>query len=250
MDFPIKHTWWYSPSLGYDIGMNIYGERGMPFLVFPTQEGNHRNWEDFGMIGALSDHLAQGRLQLFTVDSVDSVSWAHPTLPPSEKGINHEKWVRYIMQEVVPYIRQENPAPVRVAGCSMGGYHAANFYFRFPQIFRGVIALSGLYDLRLFVGEYVDEVVYYNSPIYFLPNLQDSYYLELIRSGRIIVCTGQGAWEEEMIQSTKKLQEVLAAKSIPARIEFWGPDVNHDWPWWFRQMRYFLEEVFSASPLL
>ncbi|MGQ9864420.1 MAG: esterase family protein [Bacteroidia bacterium] len=246
MKFSVRHTWWHSPSLGYDIGMNIYGESGIPFLVFPAQEGNHRNWEDFGMIRALGDYLAQGKLQLFTVDSVDAQSWAHPTLPPSEKGIHYEKWVGYIVHEVVPFIRQENPIPPWTTGCSMGAYHAANFYFRFPRIFRGVIALSGLYDLRHFIGDYVDDTVYYNSPLYFLPNLYDSFYLDPIRQGRIIVCTGQGAWEEEMIQSTRELQEVLKAKAIPARIEFWGSDVHHDWPWWHRQMRYFLEDEVLA----
>ena len=30
---------------------------------------------------------------------------------------------------------------------------------------------------------------------------------------------------------------------IPAWVDLWGPDVNHDWPWWRRQMPYFLEKL-------
>ena len=33
---------------------------------------------------------------------------------------------------------------------------------------------------------------------------------------------------------------IFREKGIEAWCDFWGPDVNHDWPWWFRQMRYFL----------
>ena len=32
-------------------------------------------------------------------------------------------------------------------------------------------------------------------------------------------------------------------KNIPAWIDYWGYDVNHDWPWWRKQMPYFLGNV-------
>jgi esterase/lipase superfamily enzyme len=28
-------------------------------------------------------------------------------------------------------------------------------------------------------------------------------------------------------------------------VDFWGPDVNHDWPWWYRQMNYFLGKLYG-----
>ena len=27
------------------------------------------------------------------------------------------------------------------------------------------------------------------------------------------------------------------------RVDYWGLDVNHDWPWWKKQIRYFLPNV-------
>jgi len=54
------------------------------------------------------------------------------------------------------------------------------------------------------------------------------------------VCVGQGAWEDEMVADTRDLQAILSSKGIPAWIDFWGHDVHHDWPWWRRQMPYFL----------
>jgi esterase/lipase superfamily enzyme len=54
---------------------------------------------------------------------------------------------------------------------------------------------------------------------------------------------GQGAWEEEAVADTRHLDALLKEKSIPAWIDFWGTDVNHDWPWWYKQMNYFLEHI-------
>ena len=53
----------------------------------------------------------------------------------------------------------------------MGGMHAANFFFRRPDIFDGCISLSGLFHSRLFFGDYMDEIIYHNSPENYLRNL-------------------------------------------------------------------------------
>ena len=39
-------------------------------------------------------------------------------------------------------------------GCSMGAYHALNFFLQHPDVFNKVIALSGVYDARFFVGDF------------------------------------------------------------------------------------------------
>ena len=54
---------------------------------------------------------------------------------------------------------------------------------------------------------------------------------------------GQGAWEDEMLDGTRRLSEVVRRRHIPVWIDFWGYDVNHDWPWWFQQLRYFLPKL-------
>ncbi|MBR3165715.1 MAG: esterase, partial [Lachnospiraceae bacterium] len=56
----------------------------------------------------------------------------------------------------------------------------------------------------------------------------------------IIFCCGQGAWEEDGVRTLNYLDSVFRKKAIYAWCDFWGHDVNHDWPWWFKQMRYFL----------
>ncbi len=102
------------------------------------------------------------------------------------------------MHEVTPYIRGRcgDDALLLSTGVSMGGYHSANFFFRHPDIFDSLISLSGLFHLQMFIGDYMDENVYFNSPLCYLPNLNDPWYLEKYRRSRIVLCAGQGAWED------------------------------------------------------
>jgi esterase/lipase superfamily enzyme len=67
----------------------------------------------------------------------------------------------------------------------MGAYHAVNFFFRHPDVFNALIALSGLYQLSMFVGDYSDENVYFNTPLASLPNLHDPWYIDQYRQAQV-----------------------------------------------------------------
>jgi len=134
------------------------------------------------------------------------------------------------------------------SGCSMGAYHAVNFFFRHPTLFTGCIALSGLYRLdRPEFGMRAEDIpaVYYNSPVHYLAGLSDPWYIDLYRDSRIVVCAGRGAWEEEALEDTRALETIFRSKGIPAWVDFWGTDVNHDWPWWYKQMNHFLRNLYG-----
>ena len=239
------HKWW-SPNLGHEMELKIYGHCGKPMLVFPAQGGRFYEYEDFKMIDAIAGFIEQGKIKVFTVDSLDNQTWANWSAQPADRAKRHEDYDRYITQEVAPFIQQhgcDSAQLCMVTGVSMGAYHAGNFFFRHPDIFDTVIALSGLFQLRMFIGDYLDENVYYNTPLYFLPNLTDPWYLEKYRRSKIIVCVGQGAWEDAMLADTYALKRILEDKQIPAWIDFWGNDVNHDWPWWRVMMPYFLGKL-------
>ena len=42
----------------------------------------------------------------------------------------------------------------------------------------------------------MDDDVYLSSPLDYLPGLEDPWYLDQYRQSRIIICSGQGAWEQ------------------------------------------------------
>ncbi len=237
---------WYSPNLGHDMELKVYGWYGKPMLVFPAQGGRFYEYEDFKMIEAISNYIEDGKVKVFTVDSIDHQSWANWNAHPADRARRHEDYNRYITQEVVPFIKEHchgSEQKLISTGVSMGAYHAANFFFRHPDIFDTVIALSGLFQMQMFVGDYVDENIYLNSPLYYLPNLTDPWYLDLYRQSRIVIVVGQGAWEDAMLADAYKLKDILDSKNIPHWLDVWGHDVNHDWNWWRLMMPYHLGKL-------
>src|SRR5262245_13983896 len=70
-----EYVKWFSPALGREMEMLVFGHSGAPLLVFPTSMGRFFDYEDRGMIGAVASKYEDGRLQAFCVDSVDSESW-------------------------------------------------------------------------------------------------------------------------------------------------------------------------------
>jgi esterase/lipase superfamily enzyme len=237
---------WFSPCLGHDMELKVYGYYGKPVVVFPAQAGRFYDFENFGMVEAIASFIEAGQIKLFAVDSVDGQSWANGSAHPADRARRHQDYDRYIVEEVAPFIRKhcgDSTGKFMTTGVSMGAYHAANFFFRHPDIFDAVIAISGLFRLNHFIGDYMDDNVYFNAPLAYLPSMNDPWYIDQYRKSRIIVCTGQGAWEEEMLEDTRALKGILESKGIPHWIDIWGGDVNHDWPWWRKMLPYFLEKL-------
>jgi len=247
----IEEQRWFSPNLNRDMTLKIYGHWGKPFVVFPCSRGRYFDYEGMGMINAIESFINAGKIKLFCIDSIDAESWYDFTVLPQERNARHETFDRYVVQEVVPFIRDQCHAAgerVMASGCSMGAFHAVNIFLKHPDLFEGTIALSGLYRLdRTEFGVSAADIpaVYFNSPVHYLAGISDPWYLNRYRHSQIIVCVGQGAWEEEAVADTRALEALFQEKSIPSWVDFWGSDVDHDWPWWYKQMNYFLDRLYG-----
>jgi esterase/lipase superfamily enzyme len=239
---------WFSPALGHDMELKVYGHYGQPVLIFPAQDGRFFDFENFKMTAACASLIETGRVKFITVDSVDWQTWTNHGSHPGDRARRHLDYERYILGEVVPFVNENTGLETMwVSGCSMGALHSANFFFRRPDVFDGLIALSGLYDMRLFIGDYGDENVYFNSPLLYLPNLGDPWHLERYRRSKIVIAVGQGRWEEDAIHDTRALERILRAKNIPAWVDYWGDDVDHDWVWWRKMLPHFLGTLTASS---
>jgi esterase/lipase superfamily enzyme len=238
----VEERLWFSPALGHDMALKVYGHAGRPVVAFPSQDGRYWDFESWGMVDACAAFIDAGRMRLLSVDGIDWQSWTNASIPPVDRGRRHEAYDRYVSDEVVPFVRDLTGwQRAWATGASMGAYHAANLLFRHPDQFDGLIAMSGLYSVRGFVGEDGSEPVYFNSPLSYLPNLEDPWFLERLRSARLAFVVGRGAWEDEMLADTRAIRAVLEAKGIPALVDEWGDDVNHDWPWWRQMLPHYLE---------
>ncbi len=237
----VQYLTHHSSSLDKEMHMKIYGHDGIPFLAFPTQDGMCWQFEDFGVIDQIGDFIESGRMQLFVVDTVDSESWSPKGAENSWRTARQEQYFHYIVDEVVPLMRSYNEMRPYTLGMSMGANHAAITFLRRPDLFRGMLALSGVYSADYFFDGFMDPALYDNSPELFLPNMpQDHPYIALYNRKKIIFCVGQGAWEDDGVRTQRYLQQVFESKGIRAWFDYWGYDVNHDWPWWYKQLRYFI----------
>lgn len=242
----VEYHKFFSSRIGREMEFKVYGHGGKPVIVFPSSGGRFYEYEDFRMVDACASFIERGIVRLYAVDSIDRETWLDAWKSPSDRARRHNDFDGYVVDEFIPFVRHHSGRTdgFLATGCSMGGYHSANFFFRHPDVFDSVIALSGIYDARFFVGDALESFeVYANSPVDYLAGMEDNWFLERYRSGRIIICTGQGAWEEDSIRHTRMLEQVLDQKRIPAWVDYWGNDVDHDWPWWRVQLTYFLQEL-------
>ena len=232
----------YSHHLGRDMEYKVYGHAGKPVMFIPCQAGRFWDFESFKMIDYWAKWIEAGQCIVYSVDTIDNEAWANKGGDGRTRIQNHENWFNYICNEVVPIIKGEcwNQG-IMTFGASMGAMHAANLYYRRPDLFDSCFAISGLYDNKEFFGDYCDDLVYDNCPVFYLANMpEDHFYMDLYRSQKSLIVIGQGAWEEPLLESTRKLDTVCARKGIPTRFEYWGYDVNHDWPWWHKMVPTYL----------
>ncbi len=237
----------YSPSLGRDMECKVYGHAGRPVLFIPCQDGRFFDFENFKMTDVWSPWIESGQVMVFSIDTMDCETWSNKPGDPRWRIERHEQWNHYIVDEMAPFMRQmvndrngwEGYPGIIAFGCSLGATHAVNLYFQHPDIFDGLLALSGLYDAGYGWDGYMDGLVYMNSPIHYLSNMpEDHPYISRYKNNKAIICVGQGPWERP--DSTRQLQGILQRKEIPAWIDFWGYDCAHDWPWWYKQTSYFV----------
>ncbi len=242
----------YSPALNRDMECKVYGHAGHPVLFIPCQDGRFFDFENFHMNDYWSPWIESGKAMVFSIDTIDQETYSSDS-DPYWRIRRHEDWIRYITDEMVPFICDmaternggEDPSMGVIAfGCSLGATHAANLYFRRPDLFDGLLALSGIYSSQYGFGDYMDELVYANSPINYLSNFpEDHPYMDLYRERKAVICCGQGAWEQP--DTTRRLKEILDRKGIPVWVDLWGYDVNHDWDWWYKQVVYFLPYILN-----
>ena len=81
-----------------------YGHYGRPVVAFPSEGGKAYDWQDNGMVGAVSDLLDAGRIKLYCVDSFDAISWSNQSLPLEERARQHGRYEAWILDDVVPFI--------------------------------------------------------------------------------------------------------------------------------------------------
>ena len=236
------YTKWHSPSLDRDMEIKVYGHAGRPVLFIPCQDGRFYDFENYKMTDSWAPWIESGQCMVFAIDTLDKETYS-ATYEAFWRIRRHEQWIAYICNEVAPFIQSyanerngwTGKPGIITFGCSLGATHAANLFFRRPDLFDGLLALSGIYDSDYGFPGYMDEVVYQNSPVHYLGGMAaDHPYIQQYNSHKAVIVVGQGPWE--IPTSTFQLRDIFQLKGIKVWVDVWGHDVKHDWDWWYKQV--------------
>ncbi|MBC7893630.1 MAG: esterase family protein [Sphingobacteriaceae bacterium] len=232
-----RYIRYYSHHLGRDNEMLTYGHWGHPVIIFPTTMGRFHEAKDFRLIESVYWHLTNGVAKVYCPDSIDKDSWYAKHLHPSVRILNHNLYDRFLAEELVPFIQKEcNVEKVAVAGCSFGGFHAANFAFRHPELVSHVFAMGAAFDIRSFMDGYYDDNVYFNNPPDYLPNATNPALWQM-------KCIKLGTAEHDFCKSDNyRMSGILSRKNILHDLDD-RPFGNHDWPIWREMFPAYLSSL-------
>lgn len=234
---------WYSQHLQRDMELLVFGTGGKPVIFFPTRTARFFDYEDWKVVEAFKDKLLAEEIQLYCIDSADQQSFYNKSIPPSERIKQHGLFEQYILQELMPFIRQKNSNPNFIsAGCSLGAYHAVNLAFRYPLLFSKVLAMSGRYDLTLklsyfndlFDG-YMNDHIYSHTPTKFLPHIFNPHSLELLRKLDITIVIGE---DDAFLENNNLLHQQLLDKLIEHKYFIWKGEA-HKAQYWIQMVQLY-----------
>jgi len=244
-----RHEMLPSRAMGRRVHVWCYGHWGAPLLVLPTAAGFAHEWEAQGMLDAIRDLIDDARLKLYCPESNIAETWTNKEAPLEHRAARHRAYEEFLISELIPWIRADcgsTEMRLAITGASFGGFYAANFALKYPEIFHYALCMSGRYDLTEFTGGASNQDVYFNNPMAFVPNLGGEALERIRLNTHLALVCGQGPWEEGCIEETHRLADLLAAKGISHERDIWGHDVSHGWAWWQRQARLHLGRRFGG----
>jgi len=234
---------WYSGRLHHDITVVRWGTFGTPVLVLPSAGGDAEEVERNGLVDACGQLLAEGRVKLYSADSVAGQAMVMKTGPVEYRMWLLNQYHECVRWEVVPAIHADlgnHALDVITAGASIGAFNALAVLCRYPDVFSAAIGMSGTYRIERFYDEAWSQDLYFAAPLQFLPGLEGPQ-LDRLRQRRIILASGEGEWED--IGSSWQMADALGAKGIPNRVDNWGPQWAHQWHTWRAMLPQYLDEL-------
>lgn len=233
---------WHTPRFEREVQLVRWGHYGTPVLLFPTAGGDAEEVERFHLIGALAPLIDEGRIKVYSIDSIAGRTWVSGAHSAEFCSRVQNRFNELIYEEVTPAIRadcQDEAIEIIAAGASIGAFNAVATVCRHPDAYRMAVAMSGTYDLSKYLEGRMNLDFYFSSPLHFLPRLEGPP-LDLLRTRFILMPSGEGDYED--IGESWRMAKVLGAKGVPNRVDPWGPQWHHEWETWREMLPKYLGE--------
>lgn len=225
---------WRSPSLGKDMELAVYGDSGTPVIGIPTRGATCRQWEEFGMTDAISYQLENGFNQLYVLSSIDNEGILNEKASPEQRIIRQQQYESYIVEEVIPFIKDRNHIKfIIIVGVDFGGYQAITTSLKNPEAFGKAVGISGIYDIRPYLDGYYDDDVYYNNPMDFVPNLNKKTLLNKIQDINFRLVSYDG---DKRKNDALRMDNVMRMKFLDHDLDIWS-DGRDEWKLWPQMLK-------------
>ncbi|TWR28202.1 abhydrolase domain-containing 18 [Mucilaginibacter achroorhodeus] len=227
---------WHSPNLNLDVEMLVFGDRGYPVLLFPTTKGAYYQNKDHGLIDSVRWFIDEGLVKIYCPSTFDDITWYDKGIHPADRARRYAWYNKMLLEELAPWAMHETGVgKVAVAGCSFGGYHAANFAFKHPEKVGHLFSMGGAFDIRMFTDGYYDDNIFYNNPVDYLPR-SDNWAL-----WQMNIILGTSDWDI-CKEYNLTLSHILNNKNINHWLDI-RPDGKHDWPIWKEMFSHYLSTI-------
>ena len=235
-------TRWHTSRLEQHVQLVRWGHYGTPVLLFPTAGGDAEEVERFHLIGALGPLIDEGRIKVYSTDSIAGRTWISGDHSAEFCSRVQNLFDEFIYKEVTPAIRndcKDDGIEIIATGASIGAFNAVATVCRHPDAYKMAIAMSGTFDLSKYLEGRMNQDFYFSSPLHYLPNLEGPQ-LDLLRTRFILMPSGEGNYED--IGESWRMASVLGARGVPNRVDPWGQHWHHDWMTWREMLPKYLAE--------
>jgi esterase/lipase superfamily enzyme len=198
-----------------------WGHYGTPILLLPSAGADCEEVERFGLISALRGPIESGRIKLFSVDGLAAHPWLHAKASPDECARAQRAWEALVSDEVLPRIRQDcrnGDVELFVAGPAFGACSALGLACRYPDAFRGALAMS----------------LPFSMPVQWPEGRQ----LTQLRQRFIEIAAGEGSFEKPV--HSRVMAQALSSRGIPNHLDLWGKKYAHTWATWREMLQKYV----------
>ena len=203
---------WYSQWIGEEFRMLVFGETGIPLILFPQAGTNYYDYKDFGVIDSLNNYIEEGKIKVYCPDSYDTKSWMNSNIEPAERVEKYQQFEQTILKDIIGFANYETEEDKLIfAGFGFGGYHALNITLKYPSIAKGLLTIGGSYDVKNYVNGYFDDQLYFNSPLDYLFGLTDKKFIAEYKKIGMIISSGS---LDDSFEQNRYISKLLFEKNI------------------------------------
>jgi len=223
---PTTHHW-KSPSLGKKMELSEFGTAGTPVIIFPSEEGGRDEWNEAGIMQAVEEQIEEEYNHFFCINSVAEESLLNKEVEPNKRIRRQMQYEQYVIDEVIPFIRNKNSNPFMIfSGAFLGAYYAMLFALKYPKMVNKVIGISGTYDIKPYLDGHYDDNVYYNNPVDFVPNLNDPSILKDISDIDIRLLSFSN---DPQRAESERMSDTLWLKNLDHNFYVWDEVISDPW---------------------